>query len=97
MTGTYEGGDPYANTTLNDFNRIGTLLADEEQALTNLIQVNIENFLRKGGQEPLPVLEPGDVISVPRNNLSRWKTTASIIRDLSIVATTYFLYLRTTR
>ena len=45
MTGTYEGGDPYANTTLNDFNRIGTLLADEEQALTNLIQVNIENFL----------------------------------------------------
>ena len=30
LTGTLEGGDLYANTTLNDFSRIKTLLYDEE-------------------------------------------------------------------
>lgn len=90
------GGTQYANLSAVTITRVNpnpSLNSRREQ----IIHVNIEDYLHKGAKKPLPMLQPGDVISVPRNNLSRWKTTASIIRDLSIVATTYFLYLRTTR
>lgn len=44
LTGTDEGGNPYANTTLSDFGRISTLLYDEEEALHRLIEANVANF-----------------------------------------------------
>jgi len=91
------GGTQYANLSAVTITRVhpeaGTTSARNEK----IIHVNIEDYLRKGAAKPLPMLEPGDVISIPRNNFSRWRTTASIIRDLSIVASTYFLYLRTTK
>ena len=90
------GGTEFANLSAVTITRLsqGTQAGHGRE---QIIHVNIKDYLNKGGSEPLPVLAPGDVVSVPRNNFSRWKTTASIIRDLSIVASTYFLYLRTVR
>ncbi len=90
------GGTQFANLNAVTITRL------PQDAIGNssgeqIIHVNINDYLNKGAAEPLPVLQPGDVVSVPRNNFSRWKTTASIIRDLSIVASTYFLYLRTVK
>jgi protein involved in polysaccharide export with SLBB domain len=90
------GGTQYANLNAVTLTRLRPNSGMNPRG-EQIIHVNIADYLRKGAKEPLPMLEPGDVISVPRNNFSRWKTAASIIRDLSIVATTYFLYLRTTR
>ncbi len=91
------GGTQYANLSAVTITRLPKNAEMNVRGSEQIIHVNIEDYLRKGSMRPLPLLQPGDVISVPRNNFSRWKTTASIIRDLSIVASTYFLYLRTTR
>lgn len=91
------GGTQFANLNAVTITRLNPRPTVDGSSAEQIIHVNIKNYLKNGASKPLPLLEPGDVISVPRNNLSRWKTTASIIRDLSIVATTYFLYLRTVR
>lgn len=91
------GGTQYANLNAVTITRLSPHSTMNSSGPEQIVHVNIKEYLKKGASEPLPLLQPGDVISVPRNNLSRWKTTASIIRDLSIVATTYFLYLRTVR
>lgn len=57
--------------------------------------VAIDVYLKRANATAPPRLEPGDVVMVPRNAFSKWKQVAGILRDLSIVASTYFLYLRT--
>jgi protein involved in polysaccharide export with SLBB domain len=59
-----------------------------------VFRVNIEHIL-EGKTADIPMLQPGDVVMVPRNSWSAWRTTAAVLRDLSIVATTYFLAVRT--
>lgn len=59
-----------------------------------VIRVNLENYLRRPNNTSPPNLKPGDVVFVPRNAWSRWRSTFTIIRDLSVVASLYLLYLR---
>jgi len=63
-------------------------------AAQRVFRVNIEHILQ-GKTAEVPILQPGDVVTVPRNSWSAWRTTAAVLRDLSIVATTYFLAVRT--
>jgi len=91
------GGTEFANLNAVTITRLPQNVGIDGTPAEQVIHVDIKEYLHRGGSKPLPVLEPGDVISVPRNNFSRWKTTASVIRDLSIVASTYFLYLRTVK
>ena len=44
-----------------------------------------------------PVLQPGDVVFVPKNSWHKWKDVSAVIRDVSVVASAYFLYVRATR
>jgi len=60
-----------------------------------VIHVNVDEYLQGRAQGALPVLKPGDVVSVPRNGFSKWRTSASVLRDLSVVFTAYLLYVRT--
>jgi len=60
---------------------------------TEIIHVNMEDLLRKQETTPL-VLQPGDVVFVPKNGWHKWKDVSGVIRDLSVVASAYFLYLR---
>ena len=59
-----------------------------------VIKVNVDDILQ-GKSADIAKLRPGDVVMVPRNNMSTWRTTAAVLRDLSIVFTTYLLAVRT--
>jgi len=62
-----------------------------------IIRVNIEEILHRQDVAPPPKLQPGDVVFVPNNTWHKWKDVSGVIRDLSVVASAYFLYLRATR
>ncbi len=62
-----------------------------------VIKFDVNKYLRTRDGSPAPHLEPGDIISVHKNKWYRWKSGAKIIRDVSVIATAYFLYLRATR
>jgi hypothetical protein len=62
-----------------------------------IIRVNIDEILRKQDVAPPPLLQPGDVVLVPKNSWHTWKNISGVVRDVSVVATAYFLYARSTR
>ena len=62
-----------------------------------ILRVNIADVLRKQDSAAPPLLQPGDVVFVPKNGWHKWKDVAGVVRDLSVVASAYFLYLRATR
>jgi protein involved in polysaccharide export with SLBB domain len=62
-----------------------------------VIKYDVNDYLKKGSEVPPPVLKPGDVILVPRNNWHRWRNTFTILRDLSVIASLYWLVERATR
>jgi len=59
-----------------------------------IIKVNLNKYLKSRNLAPPPVLKPGDVVLVSRNGWSKWRTATSILRDLSLPVSLYFLYLR---
>ena len=62
-----------------------------------ILHVNLERSMRDRGAPPPPILRPGDVVLVPKNAWHKWKDISAIVRDVSVVASVYFLYLRSTR
>ena len=62
-----------------------------------IIRVNMEDILRKQGIAPPPMLQPGDVVFVPKNAWHTWKNVSGVIRDVSVVVSAYFLYSRASR
>ena len=71
------------------------LKADDHEDRATVMKVNIDNYLKKESSDPLPVLNPGDVVTVPRNSMYKWNTAFGMARDLAVVASAYFLYYRT--
>lgn len=61
-----------------------------------IIKFNVKDYLKQGKVAP-PKLRPGDIVMVPRNNWHKWRNGFTIIRDLSVVASVYLLYLRSTK
>lgn len=61
-----------------------------------IIKVNLDDYIKKGGSSSPPILKPGDVVYVPRNSWSKWRNVSTIVRDLAVIASVYFLYLRST-
>lgn len=61
-----------------------------------IIKYNVNDYLKRGMGEP-PPLRPGDIVLIPRNSWRKWRNAFTIVRDLSVVASVYFLYLRATR
>jgi len=60
-----------------------------------VMRVNLEEYLTKEDSGPIPRLQPGDVVTVPSNSWSTWKTIFGMARDLSVVASLYLLWVRT--
>ena len=79
------GGDAVLATDGNGTN---------SRADRRVVSVNIDAYLQGASDSPLPLLQPGDVVSVPKNNVATWKTGSAILRDLALVASTVFLYMR---
>lgn len=64
---------------------------------TRILKYNINKYLNEESAWSAPILEPGDVVLVPKNKWGTWRNLATIVRDVSVVASAYFLYLRATR
>jgi hypothetical protein len=62
-----------------------------------ILAVDLERALRDKDAPPPLTLRPGDVVVVPKNAWHKWKDVSAIVRDVSVVASLYFLYLRATR
>ena len=62
-----------------------------------IITFDVTDYLRTERGPAPPKLQAGDVVYVPTNKWKTWRTVAAVLRDLSIVASTYFLYLRATK
>jgi protein involved in polysaccharide export with SLBB domain len=60
-----------------------------------LLDVNLDQAFRSVDAQAF-LLRPGDVVLVPKNNWQRWKDFSAVVRDLSVIASAYFLYLRAT-
>ncbi len=61
----------------------------------DVLRFNVQEYLKdKNSPEP-PLLKPGDVVYVRKNSWSKWRTVATVVRDISVVASAIFLYFRT--
>lgn len=58
----------------------------------SILRVDVNELLHDANIAA-PALQPGDVVFVPKNSWSTWKDVASVMRDISVVASAYFLYL----
>jgi len=62
-----------------------------------VVTVDLDHYLHSSQPVGIPALQPGDVVMVPRNRKYRWKLVSGILRDLSVVASAYFLGVRAFR
>ncbi|MFQ5605361.1 MAG: polysaccharide biosynthesis/export family protein [bacterium] len=62
-----------------------------------IIKYNVHDYLTKSYKALPPILKPGDIILIPRNSWHKWRNAFTIVRDLSVIASVYFLYLRSTK
>lgn len=84
------------NSNNNDSSDLSKTL--KHQLGKQIIKINLDDYLNKKDERILlPILQPGDVVFVPRNNWFRWRNVVSVARDLSVIASVYFIYLRATR
>jgi len=68
--------------------------ADKSEPRTSIFDVDLEKAWRHFGAVPPPLLKPGDVVFVPRNSWFKYKRVSTIVRDVAVVASTYFFYRR---
>jgi len=59
-----------------------------------VMKVDLNKYLKRRNLSPPPVLKPGDVVLVSRNGWSKWRMASTILRDLTVPVSLYFLYLR---
>jgi hypothetical protein len=59
-----------------------------------VMDVNLESAWKKKDNGTVPRLVPGDVVVVSRNSWFGYRRFATVMRDVAIVASAYFLYLR---
>lgn len=56
------------------------------------ITIDLNDYLGKQHAEPLPMLQTGDVVRVPRNSWSRWRTLINVVADMAIIANVYYYW-----
>lgn len=60
-----------------------------------IVEIDISKYLKQNQKTPpLPVLKTGDIVFIPKNKWFTWKTVASVIRDVAIVANAYYWFQR---
>jgi protein involved in polysaccharide export with SLBB domain len=72
----------------------GSNSSNGDHSSDDLLRVDISAFLEAKSQAAPPVLQPGDIVTVPSNRLRTWQRVFSIVRDIAVVASVYLLYLR---
>lgn len=59
-----------------------------------IIRFNLDRFLNSDDGPPAPILMPGDIVTIRRNKTYKMEVVGRIMRDIAVVASAYFLYLR---
>ena len=75
---------------------VESLGGESDSSGAEIVHVNLERLMRERTAMPL-MLEPGDVVSVPKSGRQGWLDASRVVRDLSIIASAYFVYKRATR
>jgi protein involved in polysaccharide export with SLBB domain len=60
----------------------------------SVLDVNLQSAWKKKQNGAVPRLVPGDVVVVSRNSWFGYKRLSTVVRDVAVVASAYFLYLR---
>jgi len=71
-----------------------SLLPVSNKSQKIILYFDLDEYLTNVDSDPPPLLEPGDIIYVPKNKWSTWTTVSAVVRDMAVVASAYFLYLR---
>jgi len=95
------GPTEYANLSWVKIRRVMPVQLSATRNVTRLspsatvLDVNLEDaWKKKGDASQPPRLVPGDVVVVSRNSWFGYKRFATVVRDVAVVASAYFLYLR---
>jgi hypothetical protein len=95
------GPTEFANLSWVKIRRVMPVQLSASRNVTRLtptatvLDVNLENAWKKNKTDgDPPRLVPGDVVVVTRNSWFGYRRFATVLRDVAIVATAYFLYLR---
>jgi len=60
-----------------------------------IIEVNIKKILnKKEFYDTVPILQPNDVVRIPKNTWSKWETVIRVVSQLAIVAQVWYWYSR---
>lgn len=54
-------------------------------------KIDLDRYAEGRGEAELPVLKPGDMITVPRNARFFWKDAVQILADIAIIVNVYYL------
>ena len=57
-----------------------------------LLTIDLEKYLEKELSEPIPILQPGDVVKINRNFWSKWQTVIRVVSQLAIVVQAVYFY-----
>ena len=94
------GPTEYANLSWVKIRRVMPVELSATRNVTRLspsvsvMDVNLEGAWKKKNNGAVPRLVPGDVVVVSRNSWFGYKRMATVLRDVAVVASAYFLYLR---
>lgn len=67
----------------------------KEKAAARILIINLKKYLgNRDSYIKIPILLPGDVVTVNRNMWYSWNNIVQIARDLAIIASVYFWYRR---
>ena len=76
---------------------LGVAPSSQPSVHKEIIKLDVLEYLREQNTKQLPTLQPGDIVLVPKNNWNTWKSIASVSRDIAVIASAYFLYLRSVK
>jgi len=57
-----------------------------------VIKINLKKYLKNKNYEPLPILQPGDAVTVDRNKWYTVQTMIRIISQIAIIAQAWYYY-----
>ena len=55
------------------------------------LKVNLDQYVSGTNQSELPVIKPGDMVTVPRNARFFWKDAIQLLADIAIIVNVYYL------
>lgn len=68
--------------------------SNERLIKKKLITINIKKYLERELSEPIPILQPGDVVKINRNLWSKWQTMIRVVSQFAIVVQAVYFYSR---